>query len=133
MTKYGIAYDSGSVAAHFGRCPEYLIAEIENGEIKEKKIIPNPGHAPGNIPKFMHEKGVEVMVSGGMGRRAIQFFDQFGIKVVVGATGRAEDCLKLAVEGNLKSGQSMCSPKSGRGQGVLREDTEANPDHEHQD
>ena len=43
--KLAISTDNNQVAKHFGRCSKYTIVEIDNSKIKEKKVIPNPGHA----------------------------------------------------------------------------------------
>jgi len=69
--KIAFSTDNGAVSAHFGRCPEFTIAEIDNGIVKESKTVANPGHEPGRIPEFLHGMGVEVIVAGGMGRRAV--------------------------------------------------------------
>ena len=42
-----------------------------------------------------------VMLSGGMGGRAIQFFDQFGIQAATGATGTVRSALESYLGGEL--------------------------------
>ncbi len=122
MTKYGIATDNGRVAAHFGRCPTYTIVDVVDGKVTKKEEVSNPGHRPGAIPKFMNEQGIDVMIAGGMGRRAIQFFNQFGIEVMVGVSGSIAGCLDTLKSGDLEGGESTCSPRSGKGYGIPRED-----------
>ena len=76
-------------------------------------MVANPGaisHGPGQVPKFLHDGGANVIVSGGMGGRAIQFFEQYGIRVVLGATGSIEATIKTILEGELKDGINIAHP-----------------------
>jgi len=121
--KIAISTDSGQVSAHFGRCPEFTIVEIEDGKVKKKEVIPNPGHATGFIPKFLHDKGVECIIAGGMGFRAQGFFDEFGIKTIVGVSGKVDDVIEQLAKGKLKGGESLCKPGLGKGYGLEKEDS----------
>jgi predicted Fe-Mo cluster-binding NifX family protein len=78
------------VAQHFGRCPFFALIEVEGKNVTGIEVIDNPfysGHQPGQVPEFIKEKGADVMLSGGMGGRAIQFFQQFDIQTATGADG----------------------------------------------
>lgn len=55
--------------------------------LKERSFIPNPGHRPGFLPIFLHEKGLNVIISGGMGGGAVDIFNEKGIEVITGASG----------------------------------------------
>ncbi|MQY69973.1 MAG: hypothetical protein GH145_03800 [Firmicutes bacterium] len=48
---------------------------------------------PGQIPSFLKEQGIEVIIAGGMGPRAVGFFNQLGIKAVTGATGKVKEAV----------------------------------------
>ncbi len=48
---------------------------------------------------------VEVMVTGGMGRRAIGFFEQYGIEAVTGASGTVRYALERYLGGELRGVQ----------------------------
>jgi len=120
--KVAISTDSGKVAEHFGRCPQFTIAEIENGKIVKKEVIENPGHATGFLPKFFNEQGVKIVVAGGAGMRAQQFFEDFGIKLVVGVSGSVDNALQALAKGKLEGGEGNCSPGAGKGYGIPKED-----------
>lgn len=120
--RVAVSTDGGMVAEHFGRAPQFTIAEIENGKVKNKEVIGNPGHATGFLPKFFHEKGVTVLIAGGAGFRAREFCSQFGIRLVVGVSGSIDTALQAFAAGKLESGNSTCMPQSGRGYGVKKED-----------
>lgn len=115
-----------TVAQHFGRCPYFALVDLEGNEVKEINILENPffaGHQVGQVPGFIHEQDANVMLSGGMGGRAIQFFDQFGIDVATGARGTVEKAVTDYLAGNL-SGSAPCAESVEHGHGHEH-------DHEH--
>lgn len=71
--RIAISTDGDFVSAHFGRCPSFTLVDIENGTMVHKETLDNPGHEPGFIPRFLHQKGAECIVCGGMGGRATGF------------------------------------------------------------
>ena len=116
--KVAISTDSGFVSAHFGRCPEFTIVDIKDGKVEKKETVQNPGHQPGFIPQFLHEKGVNCIIAGGMGMRATGFFNEFGIQAIVGISGKVSDVIEELLKGTLKGGESLCKPGSGKGYGI---------------
>ena len=84
---FAISTDSNEVCPHFGKAPHFSFITIENNKILKKEIKANHEHTRGNLPKFIVEQGAMVIITGGMGRRAIDYFKQYGIKVVLGVTG----------------------------------------------
>ena len=127
--KVAISTDGEFVSAHFGRCPSFTIVDIEEGKITKKEVVDNPGHQPGFIPQFLHEKGVNCIVAGGMGMRATGLFNQFGIQGIVGVSGKIDETIEKLQKGTLEGGESLCKPGSGKGHGI--EKTEC--DHPKQD
>ncbi len=116
--RIAISTDNGMVSAHFGRCPVFTIVEIENGNILKEEQIENPGHQPGLIPQFLHNKGVNCIVAGGMGMRAKDFFERFGIETITGISGSVDDVIAELVNGTLKGTDSLCIPGEGKGYGL---------------
>jgi len=116
--RIAISTDGDYVSAHFGRCPLFTILDVENGRLLRKEVIENPGHQPGYIPQFLHQKGVECIVAGGMGMRAQGFFAEAGIQTILGATGKIDDLIEEIKNGTLKGGESLCKPGAGKGYGL---------------
>lgn len=107
------------VAHHFGRCPFFALVEVEGEEIQSVSMIDNPfytGHQPGQVPGFIKENNADVMLSGGMGGRAIQFFSQFGIKSATGASGTVKEAVEAFLAGKLQ-GASSCAESEAHGHG----------------
>jgi predicted Fe-Mo cluster-binding NifX family protein len=115
--RIAVATENGSVAEHFGRCRSYTLVDIKDGEVGERRTVDNPGHEPGRIPRFLKEHGADVVIAGGMGRRAQQLFDQMGIEWVLGVTGSVEDAVESCRAGALEGGDSLCSHGEGHGDG----------------
>jgi Mrp family chromosome partitioning ATPase/predicted Fe-Mo cluster-binding NifX family protein len=106
--KIAVASELNQVAGHFGHCSNFNIFETENEQIISSESIPNPGHKPGFLPVFLHEKGVKVIISGGMGGAAVELFNEKGIEVIVGAAGDAKEQVARYLKGELKSTGSVC-------------------------
>jgi predicted Fe-Mo cluster-binding NifX family protein len=96
------------VSPHFGRCPYYILVDVDGHEVKAVNAVENPyygQHSPGVVPSFIHSQGVNVMLTGGMGGRAIAFFEQLGIEAVSGASGTVRRALELYLGGELRGVQ----------------------------
>lgn len=109
--KLAVPTAMGKLCMHFGHCEEFVIATIDEKTksiAKIEQVIPPP-HEPGLLPKWLHEKGVTVIIAGGMGMRAQQFFHQFGIEVVVGAPADDPQTVMLNwLNGELITGGNIC-------------------------
>lgn len=98
------------VAHHFGRCPFFAIVDVEGNEVSCVELINNPyygNHQPGQVPGFIQQQNANVMLAGGMGRRAIDFFHQLGIEAATGVSGSIRDALESYLGGEL-SGAAPC-------------------------
>jgi len=92
------------VSPHFGRCPYYILVDVEGQEVQAIHAVDNPyyyQHAPGQVPGFIHSQSVDVMLTGGMGQRAIGFFREYGIEAVTGASGTVRHALQRYLGGTL--------------------------------
>ncbi|MBC8496179.1 MAG: NifB/NifX family molybdenum-iron cluster-binding protein [Anaerolineales bacterium] len=108
-----------AVAHHFGRCPYFAIVDLADRDVEAVEVIDNPfyeGHQPGQVPGFINEQKADVMLSGGMGGRAIQFFQQFDIEAATGATGSVREALERYLGGEL-SGAAPCKESVEHGHG----------------
>ena len=106
--KIAVASEGKMITEHFGHCEGFNIFDTEDGKIIGNEFTHNPGHRPGFLPNFLNEKGVKVIISGGMGGGAIDIFNEKGIEVIVGASGSAETAVKGYLQGSLKSTGSVC-------------------------
>lgn len=107
------------VAQHFGHAPFFILVEIENGEVRTVQDVANPflqGHQPGQIPDFIQQQKATVILSGGMGGRAIEFFAQAGIQAATGASGTVRQALENYLGGKQKNA-APCAESVAHGHG----------------
>jgi predicted Fe-Mo cluster-binding NifX family protein len=93
------------VSPHFGRCPYFILVDLEGQEITGIASVDNPyyaNHEPGQVPAFIKSQGADVMLTGGMGGRAVGFFQQYNIQPVTGASGSARQALQNYLAGELR-------------------------------
>ena len=96
------------VSLHFGRCPYYVLVDLDGREVSQVSAVENPyygRHQPGQVPGFINSQGADVMLAGGMGRRAIGFFQQYGIQAVTGAAGSVRHALEQYLGGTLQGAE----------------------------
>ena len=108
MTTAAIPTNGGQVAEHFGRCPKYTIVALEENCVKERRIVENPGHKPGYLPKFLAEQGVDCILAKGIGQRAVDLFSEQGIKVSMGVSGSVEEVIEDYRQGKIEAGGEVC-------------------------
>lgn len=111
--KVAISTDMGYVSAHFGRCASYTIVDIKEGKVTNREEIPNPGHQPGFLPQFLSERGVNVIIAGGMGPRAQGLFAQKKIETLIGVQGPIDDIITKFVNQEVESGEDLCGHQHG--------------------
>ena len=79
MMKIAVASEKEMVTEHFGHCEGFMIFDTENNQIVKSETIANPGHKPGFLPNFLADRGVNVIISGGMGGGAVEIFNERNI------------------------------------------------------
>ncbi|MBW1808714.1 MAG: NifB/NifX family molybdenum-iron cluster-binding protein [Deltaproteobacteria bacterium] len=109
--KIAIPIAQGTLSLHFGHCEQFALFSVDpdSGQISEKQMLNPPGHEPGVLPRWLHEQGANIIISGGMGARAQDLFTQNNIQVVLGASAQDPDLVvKAYLDGSLKSGPNAC-------------------------
>lgn len=101
--KLAIPVKDAEVAPHLGHCDHFLVADVENGQVTNRQLVANPGHGPGGPPPmFLRQLRVTQIVAWGVPPHAQGLFKQFGIGLVLGATGNAEQVLIEYLAGTLQ-------------------------------
>ncbi len=113
--RIAIAKEGDQVSQHFGYCEGFEIVDLAEGKVTGRDTVPNPGHKPGFLPVFLAEKGINVMISGGMGGSAYQLFKQNNIEVLTGVQGSVSDIIDAYVAGTLKAQGGICQDHSFKG------------------
>lgn len=109
--KIAIPTADGRLCMHFGHCQQFALVEVDEEDhnaLTTESLTPPP-HEPGLLPRWLHEKGVDLVIAGGMGQRAQQLFTQSGVKVLVGAPAESpEQLVADYLAGKLQSGTNAC-------------------------
>ena len=109
--KIAIPLVQGKLAAHFGHCQEFALVEVDEQErsVIGSEVLEAPLHEPGLLPRWLHEHGADIIVAGGMGRRAQGLFAQSGVQVIVGApTAEPQVIVRDYLEGTLQCTDNIC-------------------------
>ncbi|NQT35418.1 P-loop NTPase [bacterium] len=102
---------NNKLCAHFGHCESFALIDVDeqNKTIEHSALIPSPGHQPGLLPPWLREHGVDLVITGGMGMKAIDLLSAQGIKVVMGASEDSpERLVQSYLEGSLVIGENIC-------------------------
>jgi predicted Fe-Mo cluster-binding NifX family protein len=94
------------VFEHFGHAPYFALIDVDNGRIVKAETIPNTysnSHGPGDVPSLLAGSKVNVLICRGMGRKAEEFFKEYGIQVIRGASGSVRDVVEEYLARRLKS------------------------------
>jgi len=106
---YAIPAINGKLSPHFGHSENFVVVETENNVITNEFSLTPPEHVPGAYPKFLAEHGVNFVIAGGMGQRAVDIFTQNGITVIMGANSIEPKILVQAhLNDLLESGDNSC-------------------------
>jgi len=112
------------VSPHFGRCPHFVLVDLEGQQVTGIQEVDNPyydNHQPGQVPALIASLGANVMLTGGMGGRAIMFFQQYGIEGVTGAYGTVRQSIEGYLGGRLR-GAAPCAESQEHGHGDVPAD-----------
>jgi predicted Fe-Mo cluster-binding NifX family protein len=109
--KIALPLADGKLAMHFGHCERFAIVDVDPAtkKILKREDIAAPPHEPGLLPPWLAERGVKMIIAGGMGQRAHNLFAQHGVEVMMGAP--AETPEKLVADyfaGTLILGANIC-------------------------
>jgi len=93
--KIAIPLANGKLAMHFGHCEQFALLDVDETTKKitgRENIVPPP-HEPGLLPKWLAERGANLIIAGGMGQRALMLFAENNIQVLVGACSETPEKL----------------------------------------
>jgi predicted Fe-Mo cluster-binding NifX family protein len=109
--RIAIPLTNGQLAQHFGHCEYFAFIDVDT---TKKQILGSaqeaaPEHEPGLLPRWLRDRGVTVVIAGGMGPRAQTLFAQAGVEVLTGAESREpETIVRDYLNGALVTGANTC-------------------------
>jgi predicted Fe-Mo cluster-binding NifX family protein len=107
--KFAVPTVGQVLTPHFGHCDQFAIIDTEDDHITHVDFVEPPAHQPGVYPAFLAGKGVHVIISGGMGHRARDLFNQHNIEVCVGVlNGSPRELVGQYLNEQLQTGENLC-------------------------
>ncbi|WP_169719349.1 NifB/NifX family molybdenum-iron cluster-binding protein [Desulfovirgula thermocuniculi] len=109
--KVAIPNNHGEVHQDLGRCDEFVIYEIREGEVKggELLTIPNGQNYKGAL-WTLREKGVTAIICGNVGPGSARALASYGFHVIPQKSGRVEHVLHAFLKGELTGRLPTCQP-----------------------
>jgi predicted Fe-Mo cluster-binding NifX family protein len=106
---FAVPVSEGKLASHFGHCEHFALVEAKNGKIKSTSMQTPPPHEPGVLPKWLHGKGVNIVLAGGVGARAKQILEESGVEVITGVPmDSPESLVNQYLSESLVTGDNIC-------------------------
>jgi ATP-binding protein involved in chromosome partitioning len=107
--KVAVPLANGVLCNHFGHCETFAILPVQDGQIGATELLTPPPHEPGVLPRWLGDLGVDLIIAGGMGQRAINLFTERGIRVITGAPNQDPVALVQSyLAGVLSTGPNVC-------------------------
>jgi len=109
--KIAIPVLDGKLCLHFGQARNFALVEADpdKKETQNIEILDAPEHQPGLLPQWLASLGAELIIVGGMGRRAQELFAAADIEVIIGAPEEPpEKIVQDYLEGTLETGANVC-------------------------
>jgi predicted Fe-Mo cluster-binding NifX family protein len=104
--------DSGkSLSAHFGRAPYFAWYIVEDNQIKENGVVRNTSDHFGGIgapPEKINSLGGDVVISYGMGMKAIQMFQSLNIAVLKSVSMDSKENIHAFIKGEMEELTEGC-------------------------
>lgn len=106
--KIAVTYDNGNVFQHFGRTENFKVYTVEDNQVVSSEIISSNGTGHGALAGVLAEKGVDVLICGGIGGGAQTALKEAGIEAVAGAEGNTDEVVEAYLRGELISTGANC-------------------------
>jgi ATP-binding protein involved in chromosome partitioning len=107
--KAAVPLANGVLCNHFGHCEKFAVMHVFEGQIAAMELHVPPPHEPGVLPRWLGDIGVNLIIAGGMGQRALGLFAEQGIQVITGAPNlKPEVLVHQYLDGNLAAGPNVC-------------------------
>ncbi|MCZ3366558.1 MULTISPECIES: NifB/NifX family molybdenum-iron cluster-binding protein [Methanobacterium] len=121
ITSTGLSLES-NISNVFGRSPNFIVADLENGKVENVLPIENPAkneRGAGNLAaQFIVDQGVEALIIGELGNVAFGILRNAGIKIYKISPGSVEKNIRYFGEGKLDEIDSVSSGFPGRGKSL---------------
>ena len=106
--KIAATYDNGSIFQHFGKTEFFKVYEVEDNKIVSSEVIGSNGTGHGALAGLLAERGIQILICGGIGGGAQAALAEAGIELCSGAQGDADAAVEAYLKGELESTGVNC-------------------------
>ena len=106
--KIAVTYDNGNIFQHFGRTESFKVYDVEDNKVVSSEVIGSNGVGHGALAGLLADRGVDVLICGGIGGGAQQALADAGVELVAGAEGDADQAVEAYLKGELISTGANC-------------------------
>lgn len=106
--KIAVTYENGQIFQHFGHSESFKIYETEGKNVVRAEVIGTDGAGHSALAAVLKDKGVDVLICGGIGNGAVTALSEAGIDVYSGADGEADAAVEAYLNGDLTSAGVNC-------------------------
>lgn len=119
--RIALPMQGGSFSEHFGGASHFRLIDADRGSrsIISQADVQAPEHVPGAFPSWLAKQGVQAVIVGSIGQRAVQLFTENSIQVFTAQGGASpEELVAQQLEGILaQPGLAKCCPGHGHDHG----------------
>ncbi len=106
--KIAVTYDNGTIFQHFGHTETFKVYEVEDGKVTRSEIIGSDGTGHGALAGLLNDRGVDVLICGGIGGGTQAALADKGIELCAGASGSADEAVEAYLRGELVNTGANC-------------------------
>ena len=113
--RIAVTYENGSIFQHFGHTAEFKVYEVEDGNIVSAEIIGSNGSGHGALASLLNDRGIDVLICGGIGGGAQTALAERGIELCAGQSGNVDEAVAAYLRGELVNTGANCDHHHGEG------------------
>ena len=107
--RIAVTYENGQIFQHFGHTEEFKVYEVEDGKIVKSEIIGSNGSGHGALASLLNDRGIDVLICGGIGGGAQKALSERGIELCAGQSGDVDEAVEAYLRGELVNTGANCS------------------------
>ena len=106
--KIAVTYDNGNIFQHFGKTENFKVYEVEDNKVVFSEVIGSNGTGHGALAGLLSDRGVNVLICGGIGGGAQAALAEAGVELCSGAEGDVDAAVEAYLNGTLTSAGATC-------------------------
>lgn len=106
--KIAVTYDNGNIFQHFGKTENFKVYEVEDNKVVSSEVIGSNGTGHGALAGLLSDRGVNVLICGGIGGGAQAALAAAGVELCSGAEGDVDAAVEAYLNGTLTSAGATC-------------------------